>query len=410
MAGSQKLNARTVENFAKAELSDGKKKEKLHDGDGLVLIKRPGSSTWFLQFHLHGRRKEMSLGKFPVVTLADARLKALDAKRLLLQGLNPIKERDSQTTKIATFGEVADEYLRRHSKQWAKKTTHQWHRNLQEISKPIRNIPVNEIDHKDIAPLLVPIWADKMVTADKLHRHIRTVLDEAIVDELIEGRNPADLRGPLKKFLPPRPRKEVKHHTSLSYHEVPAFMEKLNDREGLTADALRLVILTCLRSDELRGARWEEIDLDSKIWSVPGPRMKAKRPHRVPLSEQALAIFHRLKKNSDEPFVFPGKGQAEYLSDMALWSMVRKMRYSKMSTVHGFRTSFRTWAAEQTMFDGNMAEMALAHQVGTEVERAYQRSDMLQRRFHLMQAWADHCHGRTFNHLVSEADYADVAV
>jgi integrase len=407
MPGSHRLSAKQVEAFVNAGLSDSKKKEKLTDGDGLVLIKRASGSTWFLIFHFNGRRREMSLGKYPVLTLASARIEALDAKRLLLQDINPIDARERQSQKVATFGDVADEYIRRNSKLWAKKTAHQWQRNLEELCKPIRNIPVNEIRHQHIAPILIPYWASKMETANKLHRHIRTVLDEAIADELIDGRNPSDLKGPLKKFLPPRPRKEVKHHTSLSYEEIPSFMERLNDRRGLTADALRLVILTCLRSDELRGARWEEFDWDRNIWTLPGRRMKAKRPHRVPLSKQAVRIFSSLKENAQDQYVFPGQGGAKYLSDMALWSMVRKMGFDKMSTVHGFRTSFRTWAAEQTKFDGNMAEMALAHQVGTEVERAYQRSDMLQRRFHLMQAWADHCHGRKFNHLVSEADYAD---
>jgi len=368
------------------------------DGLGLYLaVSDSGARKWIYRFALAGRVTEMGLGSGATVTLAQARSLAAHQRRLVATGVNPIEAKRKIATKEAekpTFGQVADALIASKSAEWRNPKHHaQWSMTLQTYAAPLRSLAVDVIDTEAVLAVLNPIWQEKPETASRLRGRIEAVLDAAKAKGYRSGENPAAWRGHLSHLLPKRGILTRGHHAAMAYDDVPAFIEKLRKREALAAIALELCILTAARSGEVLGARWSEIDMATKIWTVPAARMKAAREHRVPLSERALAILETLAQAKVNEFVFPGQRFGKPLSGMAMEMNLRRMKLDAI-TVHGFRSAFRDFAGNETNFPREVAEAALAHVVGDKAEQAYRRGDALEKRRSLMQAWANFCEPR----------------
>jgi integrase len=374
---------------------------KYSDGGNLYLIVSPnGSRKWVLRFTWRGRAKEMGLGSAATVPLADAREKAASARRKVAEGLNPIDER-KRDGGIPTFGEMADQVREALSAGFRnEKHKAQWKSTLATYAAPLRAKPVDTITTDDMLAILIPIWTTKPETASRLRGRIEKVLDAAKAKGSRGGENPARWRGHLDHLLP-RPSKLARgHHPAMPYDEVSQFVSKLREREAIAALALELCILTAARSGEILGMRWPEIDLDKKTWTVPAARMKAGREHRVPLSPRAVAILRKLEKLKAGQFVFPGQARNKPLSNMAMEMVLRRMKIED-ATVHGFRSSFRDWAGNVSNCPREVVETALAHVIGDKAEQAYRRSDALEKRRKLMEAWAAYCEPRAKSNVVT---------
>ncbi len=343
-----------------------------------------------------GRYREIGLGPYPEVSLARARETASDMRQAIREGRNPLAERQERqnallvaNAKALTFDECAARYLTSKAAEFRNaKHAAQWKSTLSSYASPILGpLPVDTVELPHVLQVLEPIWREKPETASRLRGRIEKVLDYATVSGFRQGDNPARWRGNLDAILPaPSKLKKVKHHRALPWPELPAFMAAVRDREGIAARALEFTILTAARSGEVRGAVWDEIDLAAGTWTVPGERMKAGKEHVVPLSGPALALLEHLPRMEGTPYVFPApKGGS--LSDMALSALMRRMEVD--ATPHGFRSTFRDWAAEATSYPNEVCEMALAHVIPNAVERAYRRGDLLEKRRALMQEWAE---------------------
>jgi integrase len=364
---------------------------KYSDGGNLYLIVSPnGSRKWVLRFTWRGRAKEMGLGSAAAVSLANVREKAASARRKIAEGLNPIDER-KRTSGVPTFGEMADEVREALSVGFRnEKHKAQWKSSLTSYAAQLSNKPVDTVTTDDVLAVLKPIWTTKPETASRVRGRIEKVLDAAKAKGFRQGENPARWRGHLDHLLS-RPSKLARgHHAAMPYDEVAGFVANLQKREAIAALALELCMLTAARSGEILGMRWDEIDLEKKIWTVPAHRMKAGREHRVPLSQRATAIFVRLTEQRSSDFVFPGQRRDKPLSNMAMEMMLRRMKIEN-ATVHGFRSSFRDWAGNETGYPRELIETALAHVIGDKAEQAYRRSDALEKRRNLMEAWANYC-------------------
>jgi integrase len=362
------------------------------DGDGLYLVvDASGARRWLFMFRWGGKLKEMGLGGASTVSLSDAREKAADARRIVASGRNPIELRRSAEAARAAgtmFGAFADKLVadlvqgfrnEKHQSQWA--TT------LKTYAAPLREKPLDAIGTDDVLAVLAPIWQTKHETASRLRGRIERVLDAAKAKGLRSGENPARWRGHLDKLLSKRRKLTRGHHAAMAYPDVPAFISELRKREAVAGMALEFTIVNASRSGEVLGARWSEIDQETKVWTVPAERMKAGRPHRVPLAPRALNILAEAEKIRTGEYVFPGQRRDRPLSPVAMNKVLRRMQIEN-ATVHGFRSSFRDWAGECTSFPREIAEAALAHVVGDETERAYRRGDALEKRRLLMEAWA----------------------
>lgn len=376
------------------------KRGKYSDGGNLYLIVSPtGSRKWVLRFTWRGKPKEMGLGSAASVPLADAREKAAEYRRKIAQGMNPIDER-KRNGGIPTFGEIADEVLARLSEGFRnEKHKAQWKSTLETYAAPLRAKPVDTIATDDVLSVLKPLWTEKAETASRLRGRIEKVLDAAKARGFRNGENPARWRGHLNNLLPQRPKLTRGHHAALPYEDVPVFVESLRERDATAALALEFCILTAARSGEVLGARWAEIDLEKKVWTVPAERMKAGREHRVPLSSRAVSILKSLAETTQGDFVFAGRSHQKPLSGMAMEMMLRRMKIEKV-TVHGFRSSFRDWAGNVYQVPREVAEAALAHVIGDKAEQAYRRGDALDKRRKLMDAWASYCEPRTAGNVV----------
>jgi len=376
-----KLTARKVETA---------KPGKYGDGGGLQLAVAPtGAKKWVLRFLWQGNAREMGLGSYPEVGLAEAREKAIAGRRLARSGVDPIAER-KQDRRVPTFGKLADEVVTEQSKGFRNdKHRAQWKITLETYAAPLRVKAVDAITTEDVLGVLKPIWTTKTETASRLRGRIERVLNAAKAKGHRSGENPAAWRGHLENLLPKRQKLTRGHHAALPYADVPAFVAKLRTRKAVAALALEFAILTAARSGEVLGARWPEIDFDARVWTIPAKRMKSGREHRVPLSESALAILEKFGEARVSEFIFPGQGAGRPLSEMVLRRMLR--RDADVVTVHGFRSSFRDWAGNETHFPRELAEAALAHAVGDKAEQAYRRSDALEKRRALMEAWAAYC-------------------
>lgn len=379
-----------------------------HDGGGLYLQVTSGGASWVLRYQLAGRARYMGLGPVALYGLGDARARALDAKRLRHEQIDPIDARRQararmrlEATKTVTFREAAEKYIAAHSAAWrGAKVKALWKSTLATYAKPVIGaLPVKAIDTALVLKILEPIWTAKPETAGRVRQRIESILDWAKVRGYREGENPARWKGHLDKLLPARGKvRKVEHHAALPYSEIGAFIAVLRQQEGTAARALEFLILAAARTGEVIGARWSELNLAEKVWIVPAERMKANREHRVPLSARALAILEEMKalrqlaegQDSVDAFVFLGAKRGQPLSNMAFLMLLRRMERNDL-TAHGFRSTFRDWAAERTGFPAEVAEMALAHTVGDKVEAAYRRGDLFEKRRRLMEAWAAFC-------------------
>jgi integrase len=340
----------------------------------------------------------MGLGPLALVGLAEAREKALEARRLLLEGMDPIGDRAQRrgvakatSAKSMAFDQCAKAYITAHHAGWHNaKHAAQWTATLKAYASPIfGSLPVKAIDTSLVMKALEPIWVAKTETASRVRARIETILDWARVCGHRDGENPARWRGHLDHLLPARGDvRSVTHHAAMPYVEIPAFMSELSAQTAPPMQALKFLILTAARTGEVLGATWDEIDLASKIWTIPASRMKAGREHRVPLSPAAIGVLERMAGVRENELVFPGT-QTARMSSMALLTALR--RTQPRVSVHGFRATFKTWASETTGFPNEAVEVALAHSVGTAVEAAYRRGDMLDVRRRLMCAWSDYC-------------------
>jgi integrase len=366
------------------------------DGGNLWLhVADSGARSWLFRFAIGGRERAMGLGAFNAVSLAQARQKAADARNLVVDGIDPIEARASARASRAaavTFEAVASDYLAIHGPALSLTHRLQWESTLASYAYPqIGAIPVAAVDVDAVFRVLSPLWPTKADTASRLRGRIEAILGAATVRGLRAGPNPATWRGNLAHLLPKKSKvHRVAHHRAMPYRDLPAFMATLRAREGAAARAFELLILTALRTGEVLGARWAEIDVAEALWTIPGERMKARKPHRIPLSGPALAVLAALPRTSE--FVFPAERRAgKPMHSDALAETLERMKVEV--TTHGFRSTFRDWSAEQTGFSNEVCEAALAHTVGNSVEAAYRRGDLLDKRRELMNAWATFCGG-----------------
>lgn len=379
---------------------------KYHDGGGLGLYLRVepnGSRFWVQRIAVNGKRRELGLGSPPVVSLAEARDAALQNKKLVRQGIDPLAEKQKRQSMI-TFAQAVEQYLQAKLGEFSnEKHRKQWRSTLNKYAGPVLGAQaVQSIGVRDVLRVLEPIWAEKTETASRLRGRIEAVLSWATVAGYREGDNPARWKGNLSEMLA-RPSKVAQsgNHPAIALADVAAWWSDLSSREGMVARALQFLTLTTCRSGEVRGAVWDEIDLNAGIWTIPASRMKARREHRVPLTAEALTLLANHPRMDGSPYVFfAPRGGA--LSDVSVSAVMRRMqkaeeeagrggyldpRNKRPAVPHGLRSTFRQWSAEQG-YDRDMAELQLAHNVGTEVERAYQRSDMMGRRRTMLDAWS----------------------
>jgi integrase len=387
-----KLKAKTVQHKSKAGYHS--------DGGGLYLqVKPTGSKSWLFRFMLNGKPNWMGLGSVNAVTLEQARIKAAEQRNLLASSIDPIKARDARKAqdaladaKVITFDQCATAYIDAHKSSWSNaKHADQWTNTLNTYASPVfGSLPVQDVDTDLVMKVLDPIWQTKTETATRLRSRIELVLDWAKVRGYRAGENPARWRGHIDKLLPKRSKvAKVKHHAALPYADITDFMMALHEHEGVSPIALEAIILTAARVSELVNAKKDEIDYQRKVWTIPAGRMKAKRLHRVPLSDAALKLFKAQHDASEGDYLFPGL-RGEALTGAACLNLLDDMGYADLTT-HGFRSTFRDWAAEQTNYPRELAEAALAHVLKDKTEAAYQRGDLLEKRRLLMQEWANYC-------------------
>ncbi|ROZ72080.1 site-specific integrase [Ramlibacter sp. WS9] len=402
---------------ARLKMRDDRRLHAVGGTPGLCLQLMPDRSpSWVLRCTVDARRHEMGLGKYPEVTLAQARQKGREARDLVALGIDPILDRREARganlgaqakaradqlaaeakaaeaaaeakAKLVTFKEAAERLMKVKSPEWrSAKHAAQWRATLETYAYPkIGHMPVNEVKKSHLLEVLEPLWHTRTETAERLRQRISVVLDWATSSELRSGPNPARWKGNLDTELRnPKKLKPVKHLRALPVAAMPSFMKDLRGQAGMGALALQVLVLTAARSGEVRGATWDEIDLDSAVWTVPAGRMKGGKLHRVPLSDAAVLLLRGVPRIEDCNLVFPSNKLGQ-VSDMTLLAVLKRMKVK--ATVHGFRSAFRVWVGENTAFPSELAEQALAHALGG-VEAAYMRSDLLEKRRQLMEAWA----------------------
>ncbi|KWV94504.1 site-specific integrase [Erythrobacter sp. AP23] len=362
------------------------------DGDGLALVlTAPSKGYWVLRSTIKGRRRDIGLGSLSLVTLKEARENAFEMRRDIQRGIDPIAERKKQEIVVPTFTDAARTVHKEQKAGWKNgKHQSQWVTTLEKYAFPtLGDRPVNDIEGPLIRECLLPIWLDKPETARRVKQRIGVVLDWAYANGMRETEAPMRSLG---RALPRQP-KQDSHFAAMPYEEIPAFFEHLHKRTTVARLALEFLILCASRSGEVRGAKWAEIDLKNRLWTVPADRIKVGKEHVVPLTDATINVLQRARPFYAEcsDLIFPGRDVLRPMSDMTL---LKILRYAKLPfTVHGFRSSFRDWAAEQTSYPGEVAEAALSHTVANKVEAAYRRTNYLDKRRDLMRDWAAFCTG-----------------
>jgi integrase len=382
----KRLTARTVATMTKpGRHADG--------GNLYLTISKTGAAVsrrWTFMFSFAGKQREAGFGSAAAVTLAEAREKAAGYRSMLAKGIDPLNAKKAGQEAAAarkTFGQCADELIKSKRREWRSEVhAAQWRTTIDDYCGPILDKPVDAIDTQAVLGVLQSLWQRIPETASRLRGRIEAVLDYAKANGLRSGENPAAWRGHLALILPKRGKLTRGHHAAMNYRDIPAFVAKLRERESVPVMALEFLILTAARLGEALGATWDEFDRDAKVWTIPPARMKAAKEHRVPLSTSAMAIIARMASIRTGDFVFPGQRRGRPLSKAALAVLM-----PGGATAHGFRSSFRDWAGEETSFPREIAEQALAHATGGAVEQAYRRGDALEKRRGLMEAWAQFC-------------------
>ena len=391
----KRLTARTVATITKPRL--------VADGGGLYLhVSASGAKSWIFRWSRDRKSHDMGLGTAgdDDVTLAEARELAAKARGRVREGGDPIADRKAEriqkrleTAKGMTFRQCAEAYIKTHEAGWKNpKHAAQWPATLTSYAYPVfGDLPVQAVDVGLVMKALEPIWTTKPETASRVRGRIESVLDWATSRGYRHGENPSRWRGHLENLLPKKSKvHRVEHHPALPFPEIGGFMAELRQNDGIAARALEFTILTAARTGEVIAATWPEIDLDNRLWIVPGERMKSGREHRVPLSEPAAEILAGLRELRQSDFVFPGQRVGKPLSNMAMLQLLKRMGRLDL-TVHGFRAAFTDWAAERTNFPEEVRQMALAHVVSDKVEAAYRRGDLFRKRRQLAEAWGRYC-------------------
>ncbi|SAL29080.1 phage integrase [Caballeronia sordidicola] len=389
--------ARPIKKLSAVKVKQEKTPGYYSDGGGLYLDIGPtGSKSWIFRYARNKKAHWIGLGAYLNVSLEAARAKAEAMRQVLGNGQDPKEIRLAERAKAAakmTFTQCATAYIEAQTPGWKNaKHAEQWTNTLTTYAAPVIGPKdVALVDTTDIRQILEPIWTTKNETASRVRGRIEKVLAWAATRGLRSGENPARWKGHLDTLLAkPSAVQGDEHHASIPYADIAGFMESLRAMEGVAAKALEFCIYTAARTNEIIGAQWAEIDLEAKLWTVPAERMKMKKEHRVPLSGRAVAVLKAMEKIKQDDFVFPGMTKDKGLSNMSLLAVLKRMDRTDL-TVHGFRSTFRTWAAETTNFPRELAEKALAHAVRSEVEAAYQRGDLLAKRGKMMDAWASYC-------------------
>ncbi len=370
------------------------------DGNGLYLeVDESGARRWLLRIMIQGKRRDIGLGSASLVTLAEARDTAIAMRKVARAGGDPLAERQKALRVVPTFENAARTCHAEHKDSWKNgKHADQWLTTLETYAFPmIGTMTVDKIGTPEVRDVLLPIWLEKPETARRVRQRIGTVLDWAATKSFREGENP--VRSVTKGL--PKQKDSGEHFAALPYDDVPAFLAKLRatDQTGPVVKlAMEFLILTAVRSGEMRGAVWREIDFATKLWTIPAERMKAGKPHVVPLAPRAVELLEearKLARKPDDPdaLVFEGSKPGKPMSDMTLTMVLRRMKVE--ATAHGFRSAFRDWTAETTNTPSDVAEMALAHTIKNKVEAAYRRGDLLEKRRVLMELWADFCQRAT---------------
>lgn len=404
-------------------------KEGMHaDGGGLYLrVQASSAKSWIFRFQLNGKRREMGMGTLDTKPAPEARADAAKCAALLRNGIDPLEARKRSgmgliTPLTVTFDQAAEQFIEANRVGWkSAKHAEQWHNTLTTYASPVfGSLPIAEVNLDMVLAVLQPIWETKTETATRVRGRVESVLDWATVKGLREGANPARWKGHLEHLM--RSRHDmakagneaamVRHHPALPYARIAEFMAALRARDGAGTKALEFTILTAARSGEVRGALWSEINLETRTWVIPPKRMKMSREHRIPLSDAALNLLQGMDRREGHDLIFYGRRSSRTqghgvppLSDMTLSAVIRRMNEGEAGVVwvdtktgaevvpHGFRSSFRDWAAEETEFSDSVVEMQLAHTVKNKVEAAYRRGDMLDRRRPMMELWAAYCTG-----------------
>jgi integrase len=395
-----KRNQLTTKQVQAAKAPAGKRATNLADGGGLYLqVSAYGTKSWEFRYQLNGERKCVGLGSVDTFSLAEARIRAKKLRQQLADGIDPKEEKErkkaealAKAAALITFEDCAKQYIDTHASGWKnEKHRQQWKSTLATYAFPvIGKLPVNQVDLPHVLNILQPIWEDKTETAARVRSRVEKVLSWATARKYRSGDNPARWVGCLDTLLKAKSKtakgKAKKHHAALPWTEAPAFMGDLRGRNYVSARALELCILTCTRTSETIGARWEEFDLKSKVWTVPAARMKNGKPHRIPLCARAIEVLKDVAK--DPEFVFVNGG-GKPLSNMAMLELLRGMRPGL--TVHGFRSTFTDWARENTNYSRDTVEMAASHTIKDKTEAAYRRGDLLEKRIKLMNEWCRYC-------------------
>lgn len=386
-----------------SDLKARKTDRNLCDGGGLwLIVSRTGAKHWTFKSMTNGRSREMGLGGFPIVSLAEARVARDQARKLLRGGLDPIDERrrakmQASQAQENTFECVAQNYIEIQAPGWrSAKATREWHSLMKTYVYPtLGDLPIATIESDHIKRVLDPIWHVQPSTASRLRGRLEAILDFATSRKLRTGPNPATWKGNLKGMLS-KQKLAHNHHAALPFTEVGKFLEVLRQDMGGSARALELIVLTAVRAGEARLAQFSEFDLAQRLWIIPATRTKTQEEHRVPLSDAAMAIIQAMADESrpGATFVFPGARPNRPFTELTFHYALKRIGYSHITT-HGFRSTFRDWCAETTDYPRDVAEMALAHKVANQVERAYRRGDLLEKRRRLMQDWADFCIGHS---------------
>lgn len=362
---------------------------------GLHLRVSSGHRGWVLRIKVGDARRDIGLGAYPTVGLAEARDKAREMQKMAKAGTDPLHSRREQRSAALalqigekSFDWCVDEFIKAKAEEWRNpKHRQQWENTLRTYASPhLGKLVVRDVDLQHVLACLEPIWKTKNETASRLRGRIESVLDWATVRRYRTGDNPARWKGHLDKvLLAPSKIQKVEHHAAVPIDQMQDFMRMIKLRGGFAARALEFLILTAARSGEVRGATWSEVDLDSAVWTIPTTRMKAKREHRVPLSTPAVALLTALPRLQGCDWLFPGN-KAQPLSDMTLTAAMRRMDVDAVP--HGFRSTFRDWAGDRTHYPRDLAETALAHSLGNKTEEAYRRGDALEKRRLMMEDWA----------------------
>ena len=372
-------------------------KGKYHDGNNLYLaLYRKGAGKWTFRYHLHKRSREMGLGAYPLISLKDARIKAYDCRHLLSQRIDPIDHhRQSELSKIKKskrrFSDVAALFIRDRSPSWRNaKHAQQWRNTLQTYAYPVLDRkPLHSLETSDVLDVVRPIWFTKNETAHRVLQRIFNIINYAKSENWYDGANPAHWKERIGFVLPhPREIQKVKPLAFMPYEKVPSLYQKLCSYDTIVALALRLNILTLMRTTEVIRAEFDEFNLEKKYWLIDGSRMKNKEPHKAPLSDEALSIIKRLRQLHNHPYLFVRDGFEKPISNNAMLYFLKRKFPEIKTTVHGFRTSFRTWSEESENHDFLASEMSISHKVLSKTQQAYMRSDLYERRKKIMLSWS----------------------